>query len=96
MVLYLRNLCLTEKISANLYSPNHDKRQDVVRHFGEKLNNYKNYYVYILTESKVRLFTLILSFLFNSCVGQISESIQVKITKIHKDSITLKAESQPE
>jgi hypothetical protein len=30
------------------------------------------------------------------CSGQISESIQVKITKIHKDSITLKAESQPE
>ena len=39
---------------------------------------------------------LILSFLFNSCAGQTTESIPVKITKIHKDSITLKAETQPE
>jgi hypothetical protein len=45
---------------------------------------------------KIKANYLILYFiiLFNSCAGQISESIQVKITKIHKDSITLKAESQ--
>ncbi len=45
---------------------------------------------------KASYFTLILSFLFNSCVGQTTESIPVEITKIHKDSITLKAETQPE
>lgn len=45
---------------------------------------------------KTSYFTLILSFLFNSCVGQITESIPVKIIKIHKDSISLKAETQPE
>lgn len=41
-------------------------------------------------------FSLILSFLFNSCGGQITESIPVKITKIHQDSICLKAETLPE
>lgn len=45
---------------------------------------------------KAGFFTLILSFLFNSCVGQISESIPVKTTKIHQDSISLKAETLPE
>lgn len=45
---------------------------------------------------KANYLILILSFLFNSCVGQITESIPVKISKIHKDSISLKAETQPE
>ncbi len=52
--------------------------------------------MYIYHRINASYFTLILSFLFNSCVGQISESIPVKITKIHKDSISLKAETQPE
>ena len=42
------------------------------------------------------IFTLILSFLFNSCEGQNTQSIQVKTTIIHKDSICLRAETLPE
>lgn len=45
---------------------------------------------------KANYLMLILSFLFNSCVGQTTEPIPVKITKIHQDSISLKAETQPE
>jgi len=45
---------------------------------------------------KANYLILILSFLFISCNGQITESIPVKITKIHKDSISLKAETLPE
>lgn len=52
--------------------------------------------MYIYHRIKASCITLILSFLFNSCGGQITESIPVKITKIHKDSISLKAETQPE
>jgi ligand-binding sensor domain-containing protein len=52
--------------------------------------------MYIDHRIKASYFTLILLFLFNSCVGQITESIPVKITKIHKDSISLRAETQPE
>jgi ligand-binding sensor domain-containing protein len=48
--------------------------------------------------SKIAASSLVLmvSFLFNSCVGQVTASIPVTIAKIHKDSITLKAETQPE
>ena len=52
--------------------------------------------MYIYHRIKASYFTLILSFLFYSCVGQITESIPVNITKIHKDSIALRAETQPE
>jgi len=45
---------------------------------------------------KANYLMLVLSFLFNSCIGQITESIPVNITRIHKDSISLKAETQPE
>jgi ligand-binding sensor domain-containing protein len=48
------------------------------------------------TRIKARYFLLILLFIFSSCGGQITESIPVKITTFHKDSIILKAESQPE
>ena len=42
------------------------------------------------------IFTLILLFLFNSCEGQNIQSIKVKTTIIHKDSICLRAETLPE
>jgi ligand-binding sensor domain-containing protein len=45
---------------------------------------------------KASYFTLFFSFLFNLCEGQITESIPVNITKIHQDSISLKAETLPE
>ena len=67
-----------------------------VRHFWRTLKNNKKIIMYIYYRIKASYFILILSFLFNSCVGQITESIPVKITKIHKDSISLKAETQPE
>jgi hypothetical protein len=66
-----------------------------VHHFDETWKNKKTLMI-DCKKIKANYLILILSFLFNSCSGQISESIQVKITKIHKDSITLKAESQPE
>lgn len=52
--------------------------------------------MYLYQRIKASYFTLILSLLFNSCGGQITESIPVKITKIHKDSISLEAETLPE
>ena len=52
--------------------------------------------MYINHRIKAGYFILILSFLFNSCVGQNRESLAVKISKIHQDSISLKAETQPE
>jgi len=45
---------------------------------------------------QVSFFALILFLLNYSFAGQIKESIPVIITKIHKDSISLKAETQPE
>lgn len=45
---------------------------------------------------KVNFLLLFFSWLFTSCNGQITESIPVTITKIHEDSISLKAETQPE
>lgn len=50
----------------------------------------------IYKKIKANYLILIVSFALNSCLGQISESIPVKITKIHKDSITLKAKTEPE
>jgi ligand-binding sensor domain-containing protein len=47
-------------------------------------------------EIKSNYLMVILSFIFYSCVGQITESIPVKIIKVHKDSIHLIAELQPE
>lgn len=52
--------------------------------------------MFIYQRIKAIYLALLLSFLFNSCIGQIKESFQVKITKIHKDSISLKAETLPE
>lgn len=67
----------------------------VVRHFWRNVKNKKKIMIKY-NRIKASYFTLILSFLFNSCVGQITESIPVKITIVHKDSISLKAEKQPE
>lgn len=52
--------------------------------------------MFIYNRIKASYFLLILLFIFSSCGGQITESIPVKMTKIHKDSISLKAELQPE
>jgi ligand-binding sensor domain-containing protein len=50
----------------------------------------------LIYKLKASYFIIISLILFNSCVGQVSESIPVTITKVHQDSIILKAETQPE
>ena len=52
--------------------------------------------MFVNLKIKARFFTLILLFLFNSCEGQNTQAIPVKITKIHQDSISLRAETLPE
>jgi hypothetical protein len=55
------------------------KWQTVVHHFDETWKNKKTIMI-DCKKIKANYLILILSFLFNSCSGQISESIQVKIT----------------
>lgn len=64
--------------------------------FGKTIKNNRKNTMLKHNKVKASYFILILSFLFNSCVGQITESIPVRTIKIHKDSISLKAETQPE
>jgi ligand-binding sensor domain-containing protein len=64
--------------------------------FGETLKKNKKMNMYNSDTIKACYFTLILSFIFNLCVGQISEPIPVKSIKIHKDSISVKEETQAE
>lgn len=52
--------------------------------------------MFIYHRIKAINFSLIISFLFISCGGQIKESIPVKSIKIHQNSISLKAETLPE
>lgn len=52
--------------------------------------------MFIYHRIKASYFTLILSVFFNYCVGQTTVSIPVKITNVHQDSISRKAETLPE
>lgn len=45
---------------------------------------------------KASFLTLILSLIFFSCTEEVNASIPVKVTKIHQDSISVKAETLPE
>lgn len=52
--------------------------------------------MFIFHRIKASYFTLILSVFFNSCVGQTTVSIPVKVTNVHQDSISRRAETLPE
>ncbi|WP_107037377.1 ligand-binding sensor domain-containing protein [Brumimicrobium mesophilum] len=52
--------------------------------------------MYLFQRIQAGCFTLIFLFIFNPCIGQNNESFPVLISKVHKDSISLKAETEPE